>query len=283
MSVAKKLISASCIVAGLVMSGWMVEVDAQRRRAVRRPSRPPVSHVRPARRLYTGVWSGPRVGFYSPYYYSPFYDSWRPYPHYGALAREVGSVRIETKPVETEVYVDGYYAGVVDSYDGFFQRLHLPPGEHEISLRHPGYRGVEERFYLAIGSTYHIKHEMERLVPGEANPSPPVPPEPMETENNALQPLSGRPLPVTTRQSTVDVAENVGFGTLAIRVQPFGALVFVDGEQWLSSDGELLELVVGEGRHRLEVRSEGHHTYVTDVDVRRGQTMALNVRLTVRE
>ena len=283
MSVTKKLISAICIIAGLVTSGWPVEVDAQRRRAARRPSRPPVSQVRPARRVYTRVWSGPRVGFYDPYYYGPFYDFWRPYPHYGALARKIGSVRIETKPVETEVYVDGYYAGVVDSYDGFFQRLHLPPGEHEISLRHEGYRGFEERFYLTIGSTYHIKYEMERLAPDEANPSPPVPPDPLETESNSLQLLSGLPLPVTTRNSSVEVAENVGFGTLAIRVQPLGALIFVDGEQWLSPDGSQLELEVGEGRHRVEVRSEGHHSYVTDVDVRRGRTTAVNVSLTVRE
>ncbi len=44
------------------------------------------------------------------------------------------SVRLQVKPTQTEVYVDGAYTGLVDNYDGLFQRLHLPPGEHEIEL-----------------------------------------------------------------------------------------------------------------------------------------------------
>ena len=34
-----------------------------------------------------------------------------------------------------EVYVDGYYAGVVDNFDGRFQRLNLEPGPHQIEIR----------------------------------------------------------------------------------------------------------------------------------------------------
>ena len=37
------------------------------------------------------------------------------------------------------MYVDGYYAGVVDDFDGVFQRLHLRAGPHHIEVRADGY------------------------------------------------------------------------------------------------------------------------------------------------
>src|SRR5262245_48645054 len=76
------------------------------------------------------------------YYYDPFffYDplflpyQWGPYPPYGypRVYDNTASVRVQVKPKEAEVYVDGYYAGLVDDFDGIFQRLHLPPGPHDI-------------------------------------------------------------------------------------------------------------------------------------------------------
>ena len=72
-------------------------------------------------------------GFYDPYFYGPY-----GYPYYGqGYYYDLGSVRLQVKPEDTEVYVDGYYVGVVDEYDGVFQRLRLPSSEHEIEL-YPG-------------------------------------------------------------------------------------------------------------------------------------------------
>ena len=52
------------------------------------------------------------------------------------------SVRLEVTPRDAEVYVDGYHAGIVDDFDGMFQRLRVEPGQHEITLYHDGYRAV---------------------------------------------------------------------------------------------------------------------------------------------
>jgi hypothetical protein len=41
---------------------------------------------------------------------------------------------LQVIPRETEVFVDGYFAGRVDDFDGRFQRLHIQPGEHELTL-----------------------------------------------------------------------------------------------------------------------------------------------------
>ena len=48
------------------------------------------------------------------------------------------------QPRDAEVYVDGYYAGVVDDFDGVFQRLTLEVGAHQIELVA---RGLESQFY----------------------------------------------------------------------------------------------------------------------------------------
>jgi len=50
-----------------------------------------------------------------------------------------GSLRVEVKPKDAEVFVDGYYAGIVDEFDGHFQHLSLAPGPHRVEIRAPGY------------------------------------------------------------------------------------------------------------------------------------------------
>ncbi len=64
------------------------------------------------------------------------------------------------EPEETEVYVDGYYAGIVDDFDGVFQRLNLAPGTHEITLRLDGHETWSAEIYAAPGSTVNLHHDM---------------------------------------------------------------------------------------------------------------------------
>ena len=52
-------------------------------------------------------------------------------------------------PRDAEVYVDGYYAGDVDDFDGTFQRLRVEPGEHEIEIYKDGFRPFRQKVYLA--------------------------------------------------------------------------------------------------------------------------------------
>ena len=59
--------------------------------------------------------------FFGPYPF-PYGYATHLSPYYGGYAYS-SAVRIEVEPEETEVYVDGYYTGVVDSFDGFLQRL----------------------------------------------------------------------------------------------------------------------------------------------------------------
>ncbi len=78
-----------------------------------------------------------------------------------------GAVRIEVSPKgardEIEVYVNEARAGVVDDFDGFFQRLHLEEGEYEIELRLPGYKPLRSSIFVARGNTYKLRGQLEAL------------------------------------------------------------------------------------------------------------------------
>jgi hypothetical protein len=65
-----------------------------------------------------------------------------PYPAYGYPYRPYGGVRIDVPQRDAEVYLDGYFAGAVDNYDGTFQQLNLEPGPHKLEIRAPGFSTV---------------------------------------------------------------------------------------------------------------------------------------------
>lgn len=70
------------------------------------------------------------------------------------------------------------------------------------------------------------------------------------------------------------------FGSIAVRVVPPNAEVFIDGERWVGAqtDGRLVVQLVP-GRHHVEIRSPGYRVYESDVEVRAGETSPLNVSL----
>jgi hypothetical protein len=51
-----------------------------------------------------------------------------------------GQLRLQVQPKNAEVYVDGYYAGVVDDFDGHFQHLNLTPGSHHFEIVAPEFQ-----------------------------------------------------------------------------------------------------------------------------------------------
>ena len=100
-------------------------------------------------------------------------------------------------PKEAEVYVDGYYAGVVDDFDGVFQRLPIEPGEHDVTLYRDGFRTVHQAIYLTPRSTFKLKYTMEALAAGDVAEPRPVPPNPPPdaqagTVHPAVRPAAGR-------------------------------------------------------------------------------------------
>jgi hypothetical protein len=48
----------------------------------------------------------------------------------------------------------------VDEFDGYSQRLYLPPGEYELEFRLDGYESVKQVIYVAPGRSYEIHYAM---------------------------------------------------------------------------------------------------------------------------
>jgi hypothetical protein len=187
----------------------------------------------------------------------------------------ISSARLRVIPRETEVYVDGRLAGIVDAFDGFTQRLRVPAGGHELLLYHDGYKSVREKLLFEPGTTYKIKCQMQRLGPGETSGPRPEPPKPAEPRAAASEPRPSRPRPPEDRAH-----EPSAFGTLSIRVQPADATVIVDGERWEGpAERKRLAIEVSGGTHPVEIRKDGYEPFSTRVRVRPGETTTLNVSL----
>ncbi len=109
--------------------------------------------------LYGGYY-GP-YGWYDPWWYGGAYPS--AYPGYYPGRYREGEVRLEVKPRQASVYVDGYYAGIVDDFDGLFQRLHLESGGHHIEIRLDGYQTLTVDLHVQPGRTVTYRGQLKKL------------------------------------------------------------------------------------------------------------------------
>ncbi|MBS1817428.1 MAG: PEGA domain-containing protein [Acidobacteria bacterium] len=110
--------------------------------------------------FYPWGWGGLGIGYYG--WYDPWgwYNPYPPVSSYGYYAD--GALRLKVKPRQAEVFVDGYYAGSVDDYDGVFQRLRLEPGPHRIEIQLDGYEPLSFEVRIQPDRTVTYTGEMRR-------------------------------------------------------------------------------------------------------------------------
>jgi hypothetical protein len=210
--------------------------------------------------------------FGSSYYPSYYFGlgQWYPHPVFGFppglfVRDHFSDIRLQIPQREALVYVDGFAAGIVDDFDGVFQRLQVVPGHHEIVVYLQGHRTLRQNLYLNPRSTHTIRHTLVPLAPGEAAEPQPVP-------RAIPPPVTAAPYP-----SRPDAAP---MGTISLRVQPGDASVYIDGELWRGPQGQdRLVIQLDEGSHRVRVEKDGFQSFSVDVDVRAGETTSFNVTL----
>jgi hypothetical protein len=112
-----------------------------------------------------GAFGGLGYFYYDPYswygYDPSWYGGYGGYPYYGygypsgggygTVRHEYGELRIQVQPRDAEVYVDGYFAGHVDDFDGIFQSLTLEDGGHKIEITAPGFETLEVNIQIQPG------------------------------------------------------------------------------------------------------------------------------------
>jgi len=109
---------------------------------------------------YPGWSFGFSIGYGYPGYGYPFAA---PYGSYGyASGAAYGGVRIDLPEHDAQVFVDGYYAGVVDNFDGAMQHLDLTPGSHHVEVRADGYQPLTFDVNVQAGNTITYRAEMKQ-------------------------------------------------------------------------------------------------------------------------
>lgn len=134
--------------------------------------RPPTS--------YNNYYSYPRRSY--PHGYGAFglgyfyYDPYRRYPGGGystyagpgysqspyGYGFDIGELRLQVSPRHAQVYVDGYYAGTVDDYDGTFQALKLESGAYQIEIVEPGYETLAFDVRINPGQKITYRGDLRR-------------------------------------------------------------------------------------------------------------------------
>jgi hypothetical protein len=133
-------------------------------------------------RRYSSYWSpfgyGYGLGYFaydpymfggSPYGYDPYGGGGYGSGSYGSggygrqYGGEVGSIRLKVKPNDAQVYIDGYYVGVVDSYDGMFQKLGIEAGTHRVEIRADGFEPAQFEVMVMPDETITYKGELKRI------------------------------------------------------------------------------------------------------------------------
>ena len=117
-------------------------------------------HYGPNFSVFFGVGSGYRYG--SPYNGRVY--GYVPAPVYGARIY-YGDVRLQVRPRDAQVFVDGYYAGIVDDFDGIFQRLTLTVGPHEIEIEAPGVQPQVFNVYVDPARTVDVRADLYPIYP----------------------------------------------------------------------------------------------------------------------
>lgn len=224
--------------------------------------------------------------YFDAYYYGGYYGYPRHYRGHRYSYRDTGSIRVLVEPEETRVYVDGYYAGVVDDFDGIFQRLYLSPGRHEIALKLEGHRSHRMKVYVPYNHGIKIHHHMVR---GSGED----PPEDLAgTEDGyegqdrragakQVERLEREEQEEPDQEEPDEDVASRGVpqrGTLRLDVRPHDASVYVDGEfRGTARQAQSLDLPAG--THRLEVVRPGFKTFERDVEIRVGRAEEVDVEL----
>jgi hypothetical protein len=236
-----------------------------------------------------------RYGYgYSDYGYS-YGDYYGYYPSYGYgtyryRSGNISQIRTLVEPNKARVYVDGYYAGTADDFDGIFQRLNVSPGRHEISLRLEGYNSHTFSVYAGREQTVKLRWDMvkgsgetrdsigddaedrdrdrdDRDLDRDEDRSSDVDRDRRFEGSARIERDRSREVD-SDREPRYTAPRDSRMGVVQFEIEPADASVYVDGE-FFGKASQLSRVELPEGRHRIEVVRPGYKTEETEIELDR--------------
>jgi hypothetical protein len=170
----RALIAAAVLTVGVAV-GFPQTAEAQRRGGGHRGGGVVVVGGHYA---YPGFYGYPGFGWGFGY---PFWSMYGPYPpaFYGpeggldrglALVNGFGGIKLEVKPGQAEVWVDGKYLGEARDFDGYPSYLWLKEGAHRLTVYKGGYAKFEREVEIQPGVARGLKIRLDK---GASTPATP--------------------------------------------------------------------------------------------------------------
>ncbi|HSP06193.1 MAG TPA: PEGA domain-containing protein [Acidobacteriota bacterium] len=251
-----------------------------------------------------GGWGYP----YSYYGYGyPYYGYGYGYPYSAATYYGYGEVRTEVKPKSAQVFVDGGYVGVVDSFDGWWQRLNVERGDHRLVFRAPGFAPYVIDLRILPGTEYNVKYQMQpgedRIAEQDMRPKNDdrggyVPRNRSDDRYRDRDPYSDRdegedrgsdrdreydPQRPSERyhlEGNMPAQEDrSGKREMTLQVQPSDATIYIDGTYYGTSDGGNAQVMLTDGPHKIEVVRPGYETFEKNIQVGENFTSSMTIML----
>ena len=120
--------------------------------------------------LYSYSYFGPGGYYYDSYAWgnagwgggwgSRPYGGYAGYGGYGGYGYDLGRLRLQVSPRDAEVFIDGYYAGQVDDFDGRLQGLSLETGGYGVEIRKAGWETLTFDVRVTPGRTTTYKGDL---------------------------------------------------------------------------------------------------------------------------
>ena len=209
---------------------------------------------------YRYPYPGVALGFWYDY---PYPYGYPVPPGYAFAAPEPvsGSVRLEVSPKDAAVYVDDYYTGTVDDFNGVFHHLTLAAGPHSIEIRKPGFETLAVEVYVQPRQSMTYRETMQPAQPGSSAGAPSEP---------AVTPAVSTDMPPGPP------------GNLRLDVRPKDAQVYVDGYYVGIVDdfNGRQRLNLAPGPYHVDLRASGYESLAFDVNVEPRQTVSYRGTLT---
>lgn len=76
---------------------------------------------------------------------------------------DTGYLRLRVSPRHAQVFVDGYFAGEVDDFDGIVQAMKLESGPYHIEIVAPGYETLEFDIRMTPGQKINYRGDLRRV------------------------------------------------------------------------------------------------------------------------